>query len=102
MNTIWRKPQSNLAPRGNLPSVVVIRRAASGFVWRLMVYDQQVAAGGGRTQLACRDAARKAKATLTGAAGAQGSAACGLCQGTGMTDGSLGLNGLGPCPRCQA
>jgi len=32
---------------------------------------------------------------------APGSALCDLCQGTGTTDGWLGLSPLGPCPRCR-
>ena len=27
--------------------------------------------------------------------------ACELCRGSGTTDGALGYNGQGPCPRCQ-
>lgn len=29
-----------------------------------------------------------------------GSESCSLCRGTGETDGALGFNGRGPCPRC--
>lgn len=32
---------------------------------------------------------------------AHGSAACDLCRGAGLTDGALGFNGQGPCPRCR-
>lgn len=66
MNTIWRKPQTNAAKQCGVKTAAVIQRTATGYVWRLMIQDQQLASGRAGTQLECREAVRAFRATMAG------------------------------------
>lgn len=68
MKTIWRNNSSNLVPKAGMDYSVHVRRTASGWQWLLMIQEEVVETGRGKSKLACQEAVRQAKAARTGKA----------------------------------
>lgn len=68
MKTIWRNQTTNKVPECGLSYKGVVRRDSSGYKWSLVVQEEVVATGRGRTQLECSEGIRSAKAKHKGQA----------------------------------